>query len=138
MTYRDEAKENTIQQRERAFAAVRLNDAKDKQLCFEQKFNIINHQSHLPEEYEPGKKKSAMEEVARRAPDTRVKYNIISHMDHDQHHNAKMLPKEGEEFTLRRSMNITLEGGMKPKSHQTRGKRFHSAKPFRNTVTRVS
>ena len=183
MTYRDEAKENTIQQREKAFAAVRLNDAKDKQLCFEQKFNIINHQSHLPTEvrrcsgaarsevtskggavqkigangarsegtkrpnigrfaprnlrslaltltnltpcslfpqYEPGKKKSAMEEVSQRAPDSRVKYNIISHMGRDEHYKAKMVPKEGEEFTLKRSMNVTLEGGMKPKSHQTR------------------
>ncbi|GMH81409.1 hypothetical protein TrST_g1959 [Triparma strigata] len=121
MTYRDEAKESNIQQRERAFAAVRLNNAKDKQLCFEQKFNIINHQSHLPKQYEDANMKTRMqEEVKRRAPDSRVKYNIISHMGKEEHYRAKMLPKEGEEFTLKRDMNITLENGLKPKSHQTR------------------
>jgi hypothetical protein len=31
-----------------------------------------------------------------------------------------MVPKEGEEFVLRETRNVTLEGGMKPKSHQTR------------------
>mmetsp|Transcript_5204 Transcript_5204/g.11008 ORF Transcript_5204/g.11008 Transcript_5204/m.11008 type:complete len:449 (+) Transcript_5204:207-1553(+) len=136
MTYRDEAKENTIRQRERAFAAVRLNDAKDKQLCFEQKFNIINHQSHLPQEYEPGKKQSAMEEVSRRAPDSRVKYNIISHMGREEHLKAKMVPKEGEEFTLRRSMNVTLEDGLKPKSHQTREYDVLTNKYLQNNTAR--
>ncbi|GMH73075.1 hypothetical protein TrRE_jg11519 [Triparma retinervis] len=121
MKYRDDGKESLVQERERAFAAVRLNDAKDKQLCFEQKFNIINHRSHLPQEYEDKNRKTAMmNEVKRRAPDSRVKYNIISHMGKDEHLSAKMVPREGEEFTLRRSMNVTMEGGMKPKSHQTR------------------
>lgn len=121
MKYRDDTKESLVQERERAFAAVRVNDAKDKQLCFEQKFNIINHRSHLPKEYEDKNRKTAMmNEVKRRAPDSRVKYNIISHMGKEEHHTAKMVPREGEEFTLRRSMNVTMEGGMKPKSHQTR------------------
>jgi len=43
MRYRDEGKERAVGQREAAFGAVRLNDARDKQLCFEQKFDIINH-----------------------------------------------------------------------------------------------
>ena len=92
MQYRDEEKEARVREREKSFAAVRLNDAKDKQLSFEQKFNIINHRSHLPKEYEDKNRKSAlMKEVSRRAPDSRVKYNIISHMGKDEHHKAKMV-----------------------------------------------
>jgi hypothetical protein len=81
MKYRDDSKERVVTQREKAFSAVRLNDAKDKQLCFEQKFDIINHKSYLPKEYEEASKKNAMmNEVRRKAPDTRLKYNLISHM----------------------------------------------------------
>ena len=120
MKYRDDGKEASVNQREKAFAAVRLNDAKDKQLCFEQKFDIINHKSFLPREYEDNGKKSAMmKEVRRKAPDSRLSYNLISHMNKDEHFQAKLLPAEGEEFILKRTMNTTTDG-MKPKSHQTR------------------
>ena len=59
-------------------------------------------------------------ENARKAPDSRLTYNIISHMDKDAHFASKMVPRDGEEFILKRSMDTTLEGGMKPKSHQMR------------------
>jgi hypothetical protein len=121
MKFRDDTKETSVTQREKAFAAVRLNDAKDKQLCFEQKFDIINHKTYLPREYEERSKKNAMQEMNRRkAPDSRLTYNIISHMGKEEHFNAKMVPRDGEEFILKRNMETTLEGGLKPKSHQTR------------------
>ena len=98
MRFRDTARESTVSQRERAFAAVRLNEAKDKQLCFEQKFDIINHKSHLPQRFaDSSKQAKLMENARRKAPDSRVKYNIISHMGHDEHFGSKMVPPEGEE-----------------------------------------
>ena len=74
MKFRDDNKEDKVCQRERSFAAVRLNEAKDKQLCFEQKFDIINHKSHLPQRFADSSKQAAlMANAKRKAPDSRVK-----------------------------------------------------------------
>jgi hypothetical protein len=72
MRYRKEERENDVQKRERAFQALRLNEAKDKQLCFEQKYDIINHESYLPPEFhEASKQAGMMREVTKKAPDSK-------------------------------------------------------------------
>jgi len=71
MRYRDPNKEGHLQGREKTQLIQRLNDAKTRQLNYEQKFDIVTHVSHVKEpervKYQP------------KMPDTRLTFNILNH-----------------------------------------------------------
>jgi hypothetical protein len=71
MRFNDPAAEHEKSKEEADLNQLRLNVAKDKQLCYVQKFNVITNKSYLRES-----EATLPEKI--RAPDSRVPYNIVS------------------------------------------------------------
>ena len=80
MKFNDSAVEARKVKEEADFNLVRLNVAKDRQLCYQQKFDLINHHSYLPPTGLTGRAPTD-----RRGPDSRVPYNLLSHHPKEAH-----------------------------------------------------
>lgn len=75
MRFNDTAVEARKVAEEADFNLVRMNVAKDRQLCYQQKFDLISHHSYLPPTGTTGRAP-----VDSRGPDSRVPYNLLSHL----------------------------------------------------------
>lgn len=91
----DSKVENTLKQSEVADMVTRANRGQDRALAVETNYDVVNFQSKR-EGLDP-KDTSAQKEVIKTyIPDSRVPYNILSTLSHEQHHWAHpdLRPKE--------------------------------------------
>ena len=122
MKFTDSSVEKLKTKQENAMNVHRLNVAKDKQLCYEQKFDIISHKSHLPVT------EKSLAETLRDRPkplDSRVTYNIVSHHQKAAHPELSIIPLDETPRQERPRVHpaITAMGGgegLLPRSHATR------------------
>lgn len=119
MKFTDAKVEQLKKQQEGAMNIHRLNVAKDKQLCYEQKFDIVSHKSHLK-----GLEKS-LAATLRDTPkisDSRVTYNIVSHHQKSVHPELSIIPLDvtPRQEQPRIHPAITAMGNELPRSHAQR------------------
>ena len=79
--YRDNARESTTRDSERAKLSMTLSNAKEKSTLKQQTFDIINHTSKLPSSFQS----VAEPYVKNRRPETNTWYNIITNKDIRMH-----------------------------------------------------
>jgi len=80
MKFNDSTVESRKVAEEAEFNLVRMNVAKDRQLCYQQKFDVINHHSYLPSTGMTGRAPEGS-----KVPDSRVPYNLLSHLPKTAH-----------------------------------------------------
>ena len=121
MKFTDSKVEQLKTQQENTMNIHRLNVAKDKQLCYEQKFDIISHKSHLK-----GVEKSLADTIREQKPrmaDSRVDYNLVSHHPKVAHPELSIIPLDETPRQERPRIHpgISAMGGdLLPRSHETR------------------
>ena len=79
MRFNDPKTETRKAADEAEFNMQRLNIAKDRQLCYESKYDLINHRSHLRPTGLTGR------DTRVHPPDSRVPYNLVSHQSKADH-----------------------------------------------------
>jgi hypothetical protein len=82
MKFNDPQVEQQKVQEETTMNIARMNIAKDKQLYYEQSFNLINNQSYMPE--------SERKVRVRNQPTSRVTHNIVSMYPKEAHRNQEI------------------------------------------------
>lgn len=121
MEHRNPQIEATRQQRERETSLHRLNAARDKQLCYEQSFNVVNHEPQVPGRAVPDSQAHKLRRDITRPPDSRVAHNILSHLPMASHSSNEVGTFSHDEG-MRPTPNQPrlVEGGMLPASWNQR------------------
>jgi hypothetical protein len=103
MKFNDSRKESKHAAAEDEFNVHRLNVAKDRQLFYEQKYNIVSHKSYLKPTGQTARERPPI-------PDSRVPYNLVSHYSKEAHRTQSIgmvppeitaRPIEGQDESLR-------------------------------------
>jgi len=121
MEHRNPQIEATRQQRERETSLHRLNAARDKQLCYEQSFNVVNHEPQVPGRAVPDSQAHKLRRDITRPPDSRVAYNILSHLPMASHSSNEVgMFSHDEGMRPTPNQPRLVEGGMLPASWNQR------------------
>ena len=120
MEHRNPAVERARKDREHEGSLQRLNAARDKQLCYEQSFNIVNHEAQVPGVDVPVAQAHNLRKIER-PPDSRVAYNVLSHLPHADHKSGHVgVFSFDEGMRAPPNQPRLLEGGMLPASWNSR------------------
>lgn len=144
MEHRNPTVERARKMHDQEYSLRRLNAARDKQLCYEQSFNIVNHQPQVPGVDVPVAQAHHLREQITRPPDSRVAYNILSHLPHSDHKAGNVGVFSFDEG-MRPAPNQPrlLEGGMLPASWNQRefnvvSNRYHKSHADRERDDRAT